>query len=142
MLAKWIFCAVPTLLVVEASVLVDAVVLRLPAGDVAVVGAAVAGLTVALAGALLLVSLIWPRFDWDNPRRQVSGTATLAGTLGGLLLVGASGLLLVLTLAWAPSRPGAALVAGSGIVALTMLVSAAVVVVAPRRLAALLADAG
>jgi ABC-2 type transport system permease protein len=142
LLAKWLFCAVPALIVVEATVLVDALVLRLSAGDVAFVVAAVAGLIVALAGALLLVSLIWPRFDWDNPRRQVSGTATLAGSLGGLLLVGANCLLLMLTLAWAPSRPAAALLTGGGVFTLSILVSAAVAVVAPRRLAAILADAG
>jgi hypothetical protein len=93
---------------------------------------------VVLAGALLLMSLVWPRLDLDNPRRQVSGMATLVGSSGALLLAGGAHGLLMLTLAWSSSRPVAALAAEAGIFALTGLVSAAVVTVAPRRLKMLL----
>jgi hypothetical protein len=89
---------------------------------------------VALAGALLLMSLVGPRLDLDNPRRQVSGTATPVGSIGPLLPAGSAYGLLMLTLAWSSSRPVAALAAGAGIFALTGLVSAAVAPVAPRRL--------
>jgi hypothetical protein len=68
----------------------------------------------------------------------VSGTATLAGSIGGLLLAGGVYGLLMLTLVWSWSRPVAALAAEAGILALTGLVSAAVATVGPRRLTMLL----
>src|SRR5207248_1034454 len=75
--AKWAFCVLPALALVEGLVVAGAVILRMPPAEALLGALAFASLVVALAGALLLVSLVWPRLDWDNPRRRVSGTATL-----------------------------------------------------------------
>jgi ABC transporter len=69
LLAKWTFCVFPVLVLVEGLVVAGAVILRLPPGETLLGALAFASLVVALAGALLLVSLVWPRLDWDNPRR-------------------------------------------------------------------------
>ncbi len=135
---KWAFCAAPVLLVVEVVLVAGSVLLSVSPGEALLAICAFAALIVALAGALLLVSLIWPRLDWDNPRRQVSGTASAVGALGGLVLVAVTCLLLVLTLAWSSSQPLAATATGIALFALPALVAAAVAVVAPSRLAALM----
>jgi ABC-2 type transport system permease protein len=138
LLAKWTFCVLPILALVEGALLVSSLVLHLPLGAALLGALALAALVVALSGGELLLSLLWPRLDWDNPRQQVSGTANLAGLLCGLVLVAATGALLILTLAWSSSQPLAATATGLGIFALTGLVIASVAVLAPRRLAALL----
>lgn len=138
LLAKWVFAATPSLVLAEALLLAGAVVLRLGPGQVALGACALASIGVAMAGALLLVSLIWPRLDWDNPRRQVSMQASLAGSFGGLAYMAASGGLLVLTLFLAAPHPLLALACGAALFALTGLTSVLVLFVAPRRLQALL----
>ncbi len=138
LLSKWIFSAAPALMLSEALLGAGAWWLRLSPGQVLLGACALASIAVAAAGGLLFVSLIWPRLDWDNPRRQVSGQASLVGGIGGLLLVGASAGLLILTLFLATSHPLLALASGAGLFALTGLISLLVFLLAPARLAALL----
>jgi ABC-2 type transport system permease protein len=138
LLSKWIFSAAPSLVLSEALLGVGAWWLRLGPGQVLLGACALAAIAVAVAGALLFVSLIWPRLDWDNPRRQVSSQASLVGVIGGLLLVGASAGLLILTLFLTPSHPLLALASGAGLFALTGLIALFVFLLAPARLAALL----
>jgi len=138
LLAKWVFCVAPSLLLAEALLLAGAVLLHLSAAEVLLGVCALVSIAVAVSGALLLVSLIWPRLDWDNPRKQVSTEASLAGGIGGLLLIGASGGLLALTLYLSDRQPLLALVAGVGLFALTGLVTLLVLLLAPARLRALL----
>ncbi len=138
LLSKWIFSAAPSLVLSEALLGVGAWWLRLGPGQVLLGACALAAIAVATAGGLLFVSLIWPRLDWDNPRRQVSSQASLVGGIGGLLLVGASAGLLILTLFLAPSHPLLALASGAGLFALTGLIALLVFLLAPARLAALL----
>ena len=138
LLSKWIFSAAPSLVLSEALLSVGAWWLRLSPGQVLLGACALAAIAVAVAGALLFVSLIWPRLDWDNPRRQVSSQASLVGVIGGLLLVGASAGLLILTLFLTPSHPLLALASGAGLFALTGLIALFVFLFAPARLAALL----
>jgi len=138
LLSKWIFSAAPSLVLSEALLGVGAWWLRLGPGQILLGACALAAIAVATAGGLLFVSLIWPRLDWDNPRRQVSSQASLVGVIGGLLLVGASAGLLILTLFLAPSHPLLALASGAGLFALTGLIALLVFLLAPARLAALL----
>ena len=138
LLSKWIFSTAPSLVLSEALLGVGAWWLRLGPGQILLGACALAAIAVATAGGLLFVSLIWPRLDWDNPRRQVSSQASLVGVIGGLLLVGASAGLLILTLFLAPSHPLLALASGAGLFALTGLIALFVFLFAPARLAALL----
>jgi ABC-2 type transport system permease protein len=138
LLAKWTFCVLPILALVEGALVVSSLILQLPVGAALLAALTLAALVVALSGAELLLSLFWPRLDWDNPRQQVSGTASIAGLLGGLVLVAATGALYILTLAWFSDQPLAALATGLGIFALSGLVIATVAVLAPRRLDGLL----
>lgn len=138
LLAKWTYCVLPILALVEGALLVSSLILHLPLGAALLAGLTLAALVVALSGAELLLSLIWPRLDWDNPRQQVSGTASLAGMLGGLVLVSATGALFLFTLAWSADQPVAAAATGLGIFVLSGLIIASVAVVAPRRLDGLL----
>ena len=138
LLAKWTFCAALALVPVEAVLVVGAVALRLSVATALLGACVLAGVAVALSGVLILVSLLWPRLDWDNPRKQVSLPASLLGGFGGLVLTVGIVLLLFLTLALAPERPLLAVAAGAGLFALLGLISAAVALYAPRRLAALL----
>jgi biotin transporter BioY len=87
---------------------------------------------------MLLISLVWPRLDWDNPRRQTSGTASLVGAACGLILAGATCFLLVLTFIWSDSNAAGAWASGAGIFILSGLVIAVAAALAPRRLNALL----
>ena len=138
LLSKWIFSAAPSLVLSEALLGAGAWWLRLGPGQVLLGACALAAIAVATAGGLLFVSLIWPRLDWDNPRRQVSSQASIVGGIGGLLLVGASAGLLILTLFLATSHPLLALASGAGLFALTGLIALLVFLLAPARLAALL----
>jgi len=138
LLAKWTFCAASALVPVEAILVVGAVALRLPVATALLGACVLAGVAVALSGVLILVSLLWPRLDWDNPRKQVSLPASLIGGFGGLVLMVGIVLLLFLALALAPDRPLLAVASGAGLFALLGLISAAVALYAPRRLAALL----
>lgn len=136
--AKWAFCVLPVLIAVEALLAASAVVLHLPLGETLLAAFTFAGLIVALAGGLLLVSLLWPRLDWDNPRRQASLIASLAGSIGGLLLAGATCVLFIVTVLVAGGNPLLAAIPGAAIFALTGAVTIVVAMLAPRRLDALL----
>ena len=138
LLAKWVFSVAPSLIVAEVLLLAGALWLRLSPPQVLLGACALAGIAVAAAGALLLVSLVWPRLDWDNPRKQVSTQASLLGGLGGFALMAVSGGLLVLTLFLSARHPLLALAAGAALFALTGLVSVLVLLIAPARLEALL----
>jgi hypothetical protein len=138
LLAKWTYCVLPILALVEVTLVISSIFLQLPVGAALLAALTLAALVAALSGAELLVSLIWPRLEWDNPRQQVSGTAILAGMLGGLVLVAATGALFILTLAWSADQPLAAVATGLGIFVLSGLVIACVSILAPRRLQTLL----
>jgi hypothetical protein len=73
-----------------------------------------------MVGAMLTLSLIWPRLDWDNPSRQVSTQATLYGTVGGLVLGMGISALLAVVIGWSSSHPAIALLAGVGIFVITL----------------------
>ena len=83
--AKWAFCALPGL-VVAVLLCVGNLVLGRAILTAVIAGVALGGFAVALVGGLITINLIWPRFDWDNPARAVSGTGQLAGGIGGLIL--------------------------------------------------------
>lgn len=138
LLAKWIFSALPSLVIGELLLAAGAAVLHLDPAQVAFGACALACIAVALAGALILVSLIWPRLDWDNPRRQVSTEANLIGGFGGLVLMGFCAALLVLTLLLADGNPLLAIASGAGLFVLTGLIILVVLLLAPARLQALL----
>jgi ABC-2 type transport system permease protein len=136
--AKWIFCAAPIALLAEGVVLLSAVLLDVTPPEVLIAALIYPVLVVALVGALLLVSLIWPKIDWDNPRRPTSATASIVGSLAGLAISGATTALLIFTF-WEIDRGSVtALIGAAGLVALPLLVIGAVVLLAPRRLALIL----
>lgn len=137
-LSKWAFCVTPVLVLVEGILVASALTTHLAPGQVILSALALAGVAVAVAGQLILVSLIWPRLQWDNPRQQVSGLATLVGDLGGLIVGGGACLLLFVAFAAWSSVPLVSVIAALGIFALTGLVTGAVWFLAPRRLQALL----
>jgi len=138
LLAKWSFCALPVGGLVEALLIAGAVAMRITVGTVLLSMLAYAGLVIALSGVQLTVSLIWPRLDWDNPRRQVSGPASLVGSFGGLLLAAIVCGLLIATVALWPRQPNLALVTGIVLFALCGFVALAVFLIAPRLLERLL----
>jgi ABC-2 type transport system permease protein len=136
--AKWLFCATPVLVIVEAILIVDAFALHIDAGEALLIASAFAGLIVALTGANILISLIWPRLDWDNPSRQVSGAARIAGLLIGMALSGAVYALVIFTLVWRSSRPLESTLCAIGIYAIVIAVAIAAAILTPRRLEMLL----
>lgn len=137
-LAKWTFSVLPPATLSVVVVIVAAVVLHLAVWQAVLGACAMVALCVELAGAALLISLTWPRLDWDNPARQNSTTAGLGGALAGLLLAAATCVLLILTFAWASSQPVAAVAAGIGIFVLAGTIIAVAAALAPARLEALL----
>ena len=139
--AKWTACVLPVVILVEVVVAAAAFVLPLAPWEAVVGGLAMGGLGVALSGAALLASLVWPRLNWDNPSRQSSTTAGLVVSLAGLLLAAVTCALLILTFLWAPGQPLAALASGIGLCLLLGTVIAVVALAAPRRLNALLIGA-
>ncbi|MGI8554223.1 MAG: putative ABC transporter permease subunit [Dehalococcoidia bacterium] len=140
LLAKWMFCAAPGLIIVELLAGLSVPVLAVSPFTALLAAASFAGLIVALSGTLLLISLIWPRLDWDNPRRQVSTTASLVGGIGGLALVALVAGLLILTLVLAGRRSRLTPVTAAAIFLLIGLAIAIVAVEAPARLGALLQE--
>jgi Putative ATP-binding cassette len=136
--AKWIFCAAPVLAIVESILIVDAIVLKIDLGEALLIGSAFAGLVIALTGGTILISLIWPRLDWDNPSRQVSGAARVGGLLAGIALSGVVYALVVLALIWRTSRPLDSTLCAIGIYLLVTVVAVVAAIMTPRRLEALL----
>lgn len=139
LLVKAAFCALPVLVVVDAMLVAGGVALGLPAWQLALGASVFALLICAETGGLLLIGLIWPRLDWDNPSRQVSMRAGLYGTIGGLLL--AVGVVAALLFALTGSGGLPAPLYGGTAVALPALVIGVAVTQAPRHFDALLAGA-
>jgi ABC-2 type transport system permease protein len=137
LLLKAAFCALPALVVVDAVLIAGGVILRLDAWQIALGSFVFALLIGAETGGLLLISLIWPRLDWDNPNRQVSIQAGLYGSFGGLLLTAGVVAALFCTLTGSGGLP--APIYGLASIALPVLVIWVAIAQAPRRFAALLA---
>ncbi len=135
---KWAFCAVPVLILIEVLLGVGTLFLHVPLARAGLAALAFASLVVALTGALLLINLIWPRLDWDNPRQQVSTTAGLVGMIGGLILAAGTCLLLILSFVWSADHFFRSILATGGIFVVTGLVIIIVERLAPRRLELLL----
>jgi hypothetical protein len=127
-LVKWAFCVVPGLVVAEAIVAAGIVSLQLTVWQALLCVVALGFLVIAMNGVLILIGIIWPRFDWDGPNRQVSVQATFAGIVSCLALVGGGLTLLVFTLT---DGPGSALwaVAGTAGIFLVTVVAAVVALV-------------
>lgn len=136
--AKWAFCALPVLAVVEVLLGVGTLFLHVPPARAGLAALTFVCLVVALTGGLLLINLIWPRLDWDNPRQQVSTMAMLVGAIGGLLLAAGTCLLLILSFVWSADHVFRSILATAGIFILTGLVIVVVERLAPRRLEMLL----
>jgi hypothetical protein len=138
LVAKWTFCVLPTLVVVGALAAVGAAVLRMDLGP-AILGVLALGcMIVALAGISLLASLIWPRLDWDNPRRQISGTASMVGSLAALLVGAACCGLLIRTITWPADQAAWAVLTGAALFAVCAVATGIVYVLGSRRLERLL----
>jgi hypothetical protein len=84
--AKWAFCGIPVLILIGVLLAIGTFFLQVPLARAGLAALTFASLIVALAGLLLLISLLWPRLDWDNPRGQMSSMAMLVGALGGIIL--------------------------------------------------------
>lgn len=136
--AKWAFCALPVLAVIEVLLGAGTLFLHVPLARAGLAALTFASLVVALAGGLLLINLIWPRLDWDNPRQQVSTMAMLVGVIGGLILVAGTCLLLILSFVWSADHVYRTILATAGIFILTGLVIIVVERLAPRRMEMLL----
>ncbi|MGH2345463.1 MAG: putative ABC transporter permease subunit, partial [Chloroflexota bacterium] len=117
-LVKWAFGALPIAALVEVILLIGSVFLHLAIGAILLSIATFGCLVVAMVGAALTLSLIWPRLDWDNPSRQVSTQALLFTAVGGLILSAGTCALLAVVLGWASSRSLIAMAAGIGIFAI------------------------
>lgn len=136
--AKWAFCAIPVLILIEVLLAIGTLFLHVPLARAGLAALTFASLIVALTGALLLISLIWPRLDWDNPRQQVSTMAMLVGAIGGLVLAAGTCILLILSFVWSADHLFRSILATAGIVILTGLVIVVVERLAPSRLEMLL----
>jgi ABC-2 type transport system permease protein len=137
-LAKWLFSITPALLITELILIGGVVVLGAQAGQALLAAGILAALTVTLGGLVITVNLIWPRFVWDNPRRQVSGLANaLSFAVELVVAILSCGLLILAIAAWPRSRWLAAGAVSALVVVLGGL-SALVWIAGPRRLEALL----
>lgn len=136
--AKWSLGALPIVGLVEVFVITGSLLLHLAFWTVLLCAGAFGCLAIAMVGALLALSLVWPRLDWDNPTRQVSIQAALYGTVGGLGLCGGTCALLATAIGWSSSQPAVALLAGIGIFVLTLGIGVASLIVGDRAMANLL----
>jgi hypothetical protein len=100
---------------VEGILLIGALFLHLSVWAVVLSFFTFGSLAMAMIGAALMLSLIRPRLDWDNPNRQVSTQALLFTAAGGLILSAGTYALPAVVLGWASSRPLTAPAAGVGI---------------------------
>jgi hypothetical protein len=137
LLVKAAFCALPNLAIVEAVLVGGGTALHLAFWQVLVSACVFAMLIFAEAGGLILIGLIWPKLDWDNPSRQVSTQANLYGTLGALLLT--AGVLVLLLFTVTTTGPFPPAVYTVAIFAITTPILGAALIYAPRRFDALLA---
>ncbi len=120
LLVKWALGALPVAALAAVFAIVGALLLHLSIWAALLCLAAFSTLAIAMVGAMLTLSLIWPRLDWDNPSRQVSTQATLYGTVGGLVLGMGISALLAVVIGWSSSHPAIALLAGVGIFVITL----------------------
>lgn len=138
LLGKWASCVLPILALVELLGIAGAIFLGIPAWEAILAACALAALVVALCGVLLLITLVYPRLDWDNPRRQVSTTASLLGMVTGFALAGIVVGLLLLTFHLGPQAPLTAAFVGLCLFALTAVAGSIAAARAPVRLQRLL----
>ncbi|HVA92742.1 MAG TPA: hypothetical protein VNL71_23220, partial [Chloroflexota bacterium] len=141
LLIKWALGALPVAGLVEVFAIAGSLILHLSFWAALLCLGAFGALAIAMVGAMLALSLIWPRLDWDNPSRQISTQASLFGTVGGLILSMGMCALLGVVLGWASSRPGIALLAGVGIFVITLGVSGISLIVGDRAMKGLLGGA-
>lgn len=115
LLVKWAVGALPITVMVEGILLIGALFLPLSVRAVVLSFFTFGSLAIAMIGAALMLSLIRPRLDWDNPNRQVSTQALLFTAVGGLILSAGTCALPAVVLGWASSRPLTAPAVGVGI---------------------------
>jgi ABC-2 type transport system permease protein len=134
LMAKWAVCAVPALAIVETILVAGVMFLHVAAGQAVVAALALAILVVALAALGLLINLLWPRLDVENPRLKASLTATIVSLACEMLVGLIATTLLILALAWWPDYPAAATLAGLALLLVTGSVIGATLVLGPRLL--------
>src|SRR5579884_168012 len=136
LLEKWVFAAVPPLLLIEAALVIFTIILGIPIGEAAVLVAALAALVIALTGVALIATILWPKLSVTNPRRQVSGTAQIVDLgASSVMCVFAAVLLIFGLLVWHGSLSAVAIIAVfAGLIA----VIAAALLTAPRLLDSML----
>jgi ABC-2 type transport system permease protein len=139
---KWAACVLPNLILAELLAVAGAVLLQIPLWEAILAVGALAALVVAVCGAMLLITLIFPRLDSDNPRRQVSTAASLLGMIAGFALAGLVIGLLLLTFYLGPRSTPAAAIAGLCLFAILEFVTVIAAAGAPARLEALLHNEG
>ena len=138
LLGKWLMCAAPALVLVEAMLGAAAVFLHLPAGRSMMTALVMAALIIAQAGLTLAINLVWPRFNPSGGRQQASFPAVVVSMAGQLLLGGAVFILLLLATGTWTSLPLAALAAIAAVVVLTASISFASMWLGSRQLQRLL----
>jgi len=134
LMAKWAICAVPALAIVETILVTGIVFLHVALGQALVAALALAILVVALAALGLLINLLWPRLDVENPRLKASLTATIVSLACEMLVGLIATTLLILALAWWPDYPAAAALAGLALLLVTGCIIGGALVLGPRLL--------
>ncbi|MGH2411793.1 MAG: putative ABC transporter permease subunit, partial [Chloroflexota bacterium] len=142
LLVKWALGAIPVAALTVTFAIVGALLLHLSFWAVLLCLCAFGTLAIAMIGAMLNLSLIWPRLDWDNPSRQVSTQAVLYGTVGGLVLAMGICALLAVAIGWSSSHQAIALLAGVGIFVITLGACWISLIVGSRTMKSLLGGTG
>jgi len=142
LLVKWALGALPIAGLTAVFAIVGALLLHLAIWAALLGLGAFGSLAIAMVGAMLTLSLIWPRLDWDNPSRQVSTQAALYGTVGGLIMCMGICALLAVAIGWSSSHPLTALLAGVGIFVITFGVCWISLMVGGRSMKSLLGSVG
>jgi ABC-2 type transport system permease protein len=138
LIGKWAFCVTPILAAEEILLVAGAVTLHFSTAETLIAALSLAALVVALCGALITISLWWPRLHADAARRPVSFAGCLTGSVFGAALVGTVTACLLTTFVLWGSTPILAIVAMGGSVAIPIGVTALVISMTPRVLRALL----
>lgn len=132
--AKWAFSVIPALVVAELLIVIHAVVIRGSVFQTVFLCLAFAALIVALAGELIYINLLWPKFTGLSAKQQVSRTAGWVSTVAGMSTVFIVGVLAFLAVLWASSLLWASAIMAMGIFGLTAGITAFVLALAPARL--------
>jgi ABC-2 type transport system permease protein len=135
---KWAFCAFPTLVIEELLLIGGAIRLGLSPLAALFGAASLAVLIIALAGALISISLLWPRLHPDNARQPVSFTGCLAGSIAGSVLAGSVALSLMVISTLGDSVPAFTVLAVTGAIVFPSAVTWLVASAAPKILRGLL----